>query len=253
MSRRDDRRDAAQMHIADMNLRYFRETQDSVATARLYKPGQASQMPVADARFEATAVEVVDSDTVSAVLAAPCLGVVAALDFASYRNPGGGYAGGSLAQEEAMCSESNLYNVLDQLRGRYYEPNKATINDNLYTDKSLYVNDVVFERGSVVRRADVIVCAAPNMGAALGNGRSVGECQEAMEERVRAVMSIAADNGVDHLVLGAFGCGVFKNDPGHVAGLFKTWLADYPGRFEKVVFAIPAGGANHEAFAEVFS
>lgn len=252
MSKKDERRFAAQMHIADMERRFRRDTSDSVATARLYNPGKASSLPVPAPRYGKTKIEVAGTDTVSAVLDAPPSGIVAVLDFASYRNAGGGYDNGAMAQEEAMCAESNLFNILDRMRSRFYEPNRKTINDNLYTDKALYLKSVAFERDPRCAFADVIVCAAPNAGAAKEKGRALSECEEAMRERCRAVLNVAAANNVDHLVLGAYGCGVFKNDPHFVANCFKEWLEEHPGCFEKVVFAILKGGENLGAFQEVF-
>ena len=253
MSKKDDRRFEAQMHIADMNRRYARETADSVAQTILYQPGKARNLvPQPPHGTSRPKVVVKPTDTVSAILDGAGHGRVCALDFASYRHPGGGYANGSLAQEEAMCSESNLYNILDKHWTRFYEPNKSSLNDSLYTDKAMLVPDVIFERGRAKAIADVIVCAAPNIGAAKKNRVSDEECIQALSERIEAVMKIAAQNEADYLVLGAYGCGVFKNDPEKVAEMFMRWLDGNPGYFKEVIFAIKPGGPNFGAFKDVF-
>jgi uncharacterized protein (TIGR02452 family) len=58
-----------------------------------------------------------------------------------------------------------------------------------------------------------------------------------------------AENYVDFPILGAFGCGVFKQNPTEVANIFKELINNY--EFKGVLFAIP-GGANLQAFIDVF-
>ena len=115
----------------------------------------------------------------------------------------------------------------------------------------MYVPGVVFERDWRRQEADVIVCAAPNAASACAHGANTWDCAHALRDRVDAVMRVAAGNGVDHLVLGAFGCGVFGNDPGMAAVWFRDWLRDHPGVFERVTFAIPGPGANNAEFRRV--
>ena len=67
-------------------------------------------------------------------------------------------------------------------------------------------------------------------------------------------MKIAAENKVDTLILGAFGCGVFKQDPEQVALIFDEFLStDFENVFETVIFAIPdRNSKNYKAFERVF-
>ena len=174
-----------------------------------------------------------------------------ALDFASYTNPGGGYDRGAWAQEEALCAESNLFEILSGLRELYYTPNKQTIRGGLYSDRALYLTDVLFTAEAGPFKRDVIVCAAPNRSRAMEANRSAQECDNDMRRRVVTVLQIAADQHVESLVLGAFGCGVFGNDPVFVASAFKEWIDAHPGVFREVVFAVP-GGPNLSAFEDVF-
>lgn len=250
MSKRDDRKFAAALHITEMNERFYRETQDAIATAARYRESKAETFCFAPARFSKTKISVDGIDAVSAVMSAPA--PVAVLDFASYHNPGGGYANGAWAQEEALCAESNLFSVLDALYDDYYKPHKKSHNGGLYTSDGLYLHDICFVRDDNWRTADVIVVAAPNAGAARSNGYDEEEISQALKRRIEAVLNIAANEGVDNLVLGAFGCGVFANSPQDTAKIFKEWLEEHDGIFDNVVFAVPAGGANYEAFCEVF-
>ena len=68
------------------------------------------------------------------------------------------------------------------------------------------------------------------------------------------MFSAAAQNGADILVLGAFGCGVFQNNPEVVARAYKETIATFPARFEKIEFAVyctPSDTRNFEVFRRV--
>eukprot|EP00759_Apiculatamorpha_spiralis_P011049 PhF_6_TR18522/c0_g1_i1/m.27057 len=69
--------------------------------------------------------------------------------------------------------------------------------------------------------------------------------------KIRRLLHAAAMNEVDHLVLSAFGCGVFKNPPEQVAEIFSLVLQDYGGYFKSVTFAVL--GSSYDVFASVFS
>ena len=248
-TRKDERRADAEKHIKTMNAVFANETAQSFQGIREYKDGEARELPAPEATAEATEIAVNRTDTVSAVYSAK--GKVIVLDFASFTKPGGGYANGAWAQEEAICSESNLYPILVKKKESFYDANRQYARGGLYTDRSMFVPDVVFARGGSVRKAGVIVTAAPNRIWALENHRDEKEIDADLVNRVETVMAIAADQGCDTLILGAFGCGVFGNDPVRVAALFKQWLNAHPGVFAKVVFAIP-GGPNLDAFQDAF-
>ena len=78
---------------------------------------------------------------------------VAILNFASYKNPGGGYLKGSFAQEEALCSESTLYPVLAKFEQTYYDWNREHLNHALYTNRALYSPSIVFESSGYIHTA----------------------------------------------------------------------------------------------------
>ncbi|HLK97933.1 MAG TPA: TIGR02452 family protein [Hymenobacter sp.] len=61
-----------------------------------------------------------------------------------------------------------------------------------------------------------------------------------MQRRIRQVLGIAALHKCEVLVLGAWGCGVFQNDPQQIARLFAEALAEpgIRGRFRRLDFAI---------------
>lgn len=174
------------------------------------------------------------------------------LNFASYKYPGGGFLKGSYAQEEALCHDSTLYNVLSDKRfEKEYEQNRQDLNRGLYHNMAIYSRYVTFVRkdNDVIHECDVLTCAAPNRSAALKAGVTEEENLQALEERVCFVLDIMKENGVDIVFLGAWGCGVFGQDPAVVAKLFKRHLSKYS--FGKVIFAIN-DKEKYEVFKNVF-
>lgn len=180
-----------------------------------------------------------DTDTVSSIFNHCNEGVVAALNFASYKNAGGCFLGGSTAQEECLCHASYLYNVLRECNS-YYEYNNAHKNNALYTNRALYTESVRFFNNQKSVCCDVITCAAPNYYSAYKYRKMDKDSNSiALKQRIKFVLDVAEYNKVDTLILGAFGCGVFGQDPREVATIFKEELASH--NFNKIIFAIPSG------------
>ena len=251
---RDVRAFRAKQHTAEMAARYGREIDNAVSDTKIYRyiRGKAGEFQIPAIRYPETAVSVVAADAVSAVLQHAGTGKTAVLSFASYRNPGGGFLVGSMAQEEALCHESFLYNVLTEFRD-YYDVNARDTNRGLYRDTALYTPGVVFRRNAETAVCDVITCASPNWRAARNRGVTHEENARALTARIRFILNVAAEQKVDALILGAFGCGVFAQDPREVAEIFADALKrDFAGRFARAVFAVPdAGSENYTAFRDV--
>jgi uncharacterized protein (TIGR02452 family) len=173
-------------------------------------------------------------------------GLVAALNFASARNPGGGYVNGAQAQEEALCRASALYTCLRNARA-FYDHHRAH-RDPFYTDRVIYSPAVpVFrdERGGLLDEpftVGFLTAAAPNAGVVRRTApERAGELPGALVVRAERVLETAAARGCRRLVLGAWGCGVFQNDPASVAGAFRALLTDggrFAPVFDHVVFAV---------------
>lgn len=200
-------------------------------------------------------VEVVDATTQDAAreLAGEPGGVVL-LNYASARNPGGGFLGGARAQEEEVCRCSGLYPLLVP-QNEYYETNR-TQHSALYTDYIIYSRDVPFFRTSGQASwleepfvASVITAPAPNAGAILQNEPdAVAKIPETFVRRWRNILVVAAARGHRTVLLGAWGCGAFRNDPEVAASTVAPWLSSprFAGCFDRVVFAIPGGGRSGE-------
>lgn len=180
-----------------------------------------------------------DTDTVSSIFTHYNEGIVAALNFASYKNAGGCFLGGSTAQEECLCHASYLYNVLKECDS-YYEYNNRHKNNALYTNRALYTANIRFFKNQKSVCCDIITCAAPNYYAAkkyLNIDTNLNS--KALKQRIKFVLDIAEYKNVDTLILGAFGCGVFGQDPREVATIFNEELKTH--NFNKIIFAIPSG------------
>ena len=198
-------------------------------------------------------------------------------NFASATNPGGGVVNGSSAQEESLCRCSTLYfnlNVREMWDG-FYSPHREA-RDPLHNDDVIYTPDVVVFKSDTAyprtlpeaewRTLDVITCAAPNlrerpsnrMNAGDGDVRveiSAADLQALHERRLRRILDVAAENGTEAIVLGAFGCGAFRNDPQVVATAAKKVVVEYRHAFRTIEFAVycrPGDTANYDAFAAAF-
>ncbi|MGW5420547.1 TIGR02452 family protein [Streptomyces sp. NPDC003943] len=171
---------------------------------------------------------------------------VAVLNFASARNPGGGYLNGAQAQEEALCRCSALYATL--LRApEYYEHHRAE-RDPFYTDRVIHSPDVPVFRNDGGRLLDepftvgFLTSPAPNAGVIQRRTPELADrVPAALATRAERVLETAAAHGYRRLVLGAWGCGVFRNDPAVVAGVFKALLTGggrFARHFDEIVFGV---------------
>lgn len=168
------------------------------------------------------------------------------MNFASAKNPGGGFLGGSSAQEESLARSSGLYACINQMK-QMYEANRAH-RSCLYTDHMIYSPRVPVIRdddGVLLENpycASFLTVPAVNAGAVRNNEpKNVDRIAPTMIQRMERLLSVAVIQGHDYLILGAWGCGVFKNDAGNVAQWFYDHLignATFQARFNTVVFAV---------------
>lgn len=178
--------------------------------------------------------------------------------------PGGGFLNGAEAQEEALCRASALYDCLLCARD-YYERNRAN-SSCLYLDLAIATPRVPFFRddtGELLERpvfASVITAPAPNAGAVKRNEPALAlEIEPCLRRRAELVLSAAVSSGIDTLVLGAWGCGVFQNDPSVVAATFEGLLRGgqfWATQLRRVVFAVydpTAAGPNYQSFKNIFA
>jgi uncharacterized protein (TIGR02452 family) len=173
-------------------------------------------------------------------------GTVAALNFASAKNPGGGFLGGSQAQEESLARASALVATLERHMA-YYEANRKSPS-LLYTDHMIVSSRVPVFRDENDRLLEtpwevtIITSPAPNAGAMAKNEPGkLDQVIPTFRRRIEQILSAAVVFEQSALVLGAWGCGVFGNDPATVAGLFGEFLlrdGPFARAFEHVAFAV---------------
>lgn len=168
---------------------------------------------------------------------------VCALNFASAKHPGGGFLGGARAQEESLCRSSGLYGCIN---GDPMYREHAPTRGGFYTNAAIYSPGVPVFRGDDGDllpdpfRCGFVTAPAVNAGTYLkdGGGKQKEVTRE-MADRIDKVLTIMAGHGHDAAVLGAWGCGVFKNDPDLIATLFREALVTrFSGCFRMVVFAV---------------
>ena len=173
-------------------------------------------------------IEVINSDSVSALVEYNKSGKTAVLNMASYKRPGGGVINGARAQEECLFRCSNLGQVISK--------NFYPLQDNelLWTNDSVFFKDVNYGymKDTTV---DVITIAAINL-----NQQSTNDYIGLTKNKIRLMLSMAIKNDIDNIILGAWGCGVFGNDPNKMSTMFKEVITDegYSSFFKNIIFAI---------------
>lgn len=171
---------------------------------------------------------------------------VCCLNFASAKNPGGGFLSGAHAQEEALARASGLYRCLEPQR-EMYQTNR-NCGTCLYTDNMIYSPLVPVFRNDRDALLDdyytvsVITAPAVNAGAVKDNEpQNIGRIKPVMLSRMEKLLSVAIAHQQTTLILGAWGCGVFRNNKEEVAAWFASFLqADdrFRHAFSKIVFAV---------------
>ncbi|MFI1258104.1 TIGR02452 family protein [Streptomyces netropsis] len=235
----------------------------AVRGTRLYGP-EPVPVPEPGAGAGATVFEVTAEGSLDAARRVAAEGTVAVLNFASARNPGGGYLNGAQAQEEALCRGSALYTCLREVP-EFYAAHRADPSP-FYSHRVIHSPGVpVFrdDRGALLEAhftAGFLTSPAPNAGViARREPERTARVPATLATRAGRVLEVAAAHGYRRLVLGAWGCGVFRNDPAQVAAAFHGHLTGegrFAGRFEHVVFGVldrTADSPTRAAFARVFA
>jgi len=191
-----------------------------------------------------TNISIADTDTFGA---ASAYDNACCLNFASHKRPGGGYESVRNipmpinTQEEDIFRRSNLPEIMDTPEIRKYYP--------LMGLKGLYCDEVLVTKNSklvpVVPFATSIVTVP-----AVVNPQH--KDLQLVTDKIKRILEIAAENNHKVLILGAWGCGVFNNDPQFVSGVFKNFLNNqFQGVFETVVYAIPGKHSkNYQLFEQ---
>lgn len=218
----------------------------SVRGTRSYPPD--GSVPQTSGGLHHTEVAVENETTLAAVrqlLDGGCNPV--ALNFAAATHPGGGFLNGARAQEEYLARSSGLYaclrdNPMYDFHRSHYDP--------LYTNYAIYSPRVpVFRTDDGIQLLEepytVGIITSPAVNAANLDTPRRSEIAPAMWQRILKVLAIGILHGHDSIVLGAWGCGAFGNEPTEIAGLFeRALLENFKDAYCRVVFAILDGSAE---------
>ncbi len=198
-------------------------------------------------------------------------------NFANAKHPGGGVAKGATAQEESLCRCSTLYCSLstNEMYERFYGPHRQEKN-------IIYNGDIIYTPGVYVFRTDdgemnvmnedewysvnVITCAAPNLsnpGEYFISGMKSPKWGKPSDEdlfaiherRLAGIMKAACDRENEVIILGAFGCGAFANNPEIVAEASMNVVDRYLYSFKTIEFAVycsPRDRRNYDVFMKKF-
>lgn len=195
---------------------------------------------------------------------------VAVHNFASASNPGGGVVRGAGAQEECLCRCSGLFFSLNTpaMWNGFYTPHRDA-HDPIHNDDIIYTPEVtVFKSDTAIPKlmpeedwydVDVITCAAPNLRPNPSNQYNSGDGNKAAsikdkdllalhEKRLGRILDVAVENGDEAIVLGAFGCGAFLNNPEVVALAAKNVVKNYINAFRVIEFAVYCGARDERNF-----
>ena len=240
------------------------ETVSAIENSKLFRPEDfPNEFDLLKIEGE-TSIEVTDETTLEAAkrickedeTANPFV-----LNFASAKNPGGGFLGGAQAQEESLARSSSLYPCLTKFPEMYkFNRGRRTM---LYSDYMIYSANVpVFRNddGSLTYKPYLVsFLTSPAVNAGVIKQRNSDEADEietVNKQRARKFLWIANQNKHKTLILGAWGCGVFQNDPNSIAKMFAELLnGEFENCFERVIMAIYDRTQTkkvYNAFVEVF-
>ena len=201
---------------------------------------------------------------------------VAVHNFASASNPGGGVERGATAQEECLCRCSTLFPCLKmpELWEQFYKPHRAAHNP-IHNDDIIYTLEIVVFKSDTANpkllpeqdwyKVNVITCAAPNLRERPSNQYNSGDGNKAVkitdkalkeihEKRLKRILDVAYQNGNEVVILGAFGCGAFANNPNVVAMAAKEVIKEYQYKFKTIEFAVycsPRDDSNYRIFKRI--
>lgn len=207
-------------------------------TARVSIPPEAALPAGGGSSFPETLIQVSNETTLGAsrrLVEQGCKPL--ALNFANGIHPGGGFLSGAKAQEEVLCRSSALFPTLagDPMYAAHRQRPRLDASDwaILSPDVPVFRKD----DGTELPQPwllDFITCAAP---VAYRIGQP--EAGDLLQKRIQRVLAIAQAYGYTVLVLGAWGCGAFHNDPQRTAADFRDALQnEFRGAFSTILFAI---------------
>jgi len=255
----------ANIQIFSDTLKYIHEHRLSPFQIKLYLRDSSSLESSSFEFSEPTKIWVINTTTFQIIKTLLEQGLKPlVLDMANRSSPGGSVLEGSPAQEETLCRQSNLYQGLKQaqVNGYYPIPECGGIlikNVTFFRDDNYNFLAHAFQVDMFASAAyDCNLAHKPDLEKNLsGYDRpdTEAEYEEGTKTKIRIMLKAAKANGNDSLILSAFGCGAFKNDPIQMSIWYKEVLnePDFQNAFKVVAFAIQdIGQGNFQVFKKTF-
>lgn len=174
-------------------------------------------------------VSVVETDTITTAINLHGQGRTCILNMASPKRAGGGVINGAKAQEECLFRCTNLFESVFQT---FYP---LGVDESLYTTEALIIKDKDYNVIPEPIEVDCITVAALNLNK---QSFSDEEYNEITKKKIDMMLNLASAYRCDNLVLGAWGCGVFDNEPVDIAKLFLEVIKNSGYNFKNIVFGV---------------
>lgn len=192
-----------------------------------------------------TTINVINVDTLTCcqILSDQGLNVLG-LNMAAPGHPGGGVGRGCFAQEENCFRRSNYFLALPKIPELYPIPENGCI----YTKTITVIKDQKYQLLEKPFTVSMVACAALRHPPMKSNGEYLKDSdQQLMKDKIDQIFQTGLLNQHDCLVLSAFGCGAFGNNPTIVAELFNEAIKKYWGCFKNITFAVLSYKDNNYA------
>jgi uncharacterized protein (TIGR02452 family) len=191
--------------------------------------------------FKPKNIKVINHDCVNTAKILEWTGKTCILNMASAKQRGGGVERGAMAQEEELCRRSNLWYAL---LPEYYPVGET---DFIYSKNIKFFKDSEY---NLINRfkCDVITVAAPNLRNLIFEELDEDWYFDIITEKIKQILLMPLQNKCENLVLSAFGCGVFRNDPLFISKMFEAGILENSLPYKNIVFAITGKKDNNENF-----
>lgn len=243
------------------NHGYYNNTFDqNISKAVLYTPTELEKLSVDIPTDTPNAkISLYNQDTCECAKRFINNGYTCILNFASAKNVGGGFLNGAMAQEEAICRNSTLYASINSADAKQYYDYNNSHNNELYSDYTIFSPCVEVFRDckGILLNSPYTISAITSPAVNINRARNVSktDISNCMFQRAEYILKIAIINDVKNLILGAWGCGVFRNSPKDISEMFRYLLfeKDYIKCFNNISFAVYGRNPeNYNAFEQTF-
>ena len=221
---------------------------EQIKKVKLYTPEQIaylSEKAIPERRAESARIVLRNQDTLEAAFdlhqhRKPDEKPVLVLNFANPHRPGGGIRSKPGTQEEHLCVKTTVLCSLETEEARSFYQTNLDCGTQAQTDTILISpNTMVIRNPDLSLREDPFPIAVMTVSAPIASRMEPEELpmlENILHNRIHGMIRTAIEEGYSRVVLGAWGCGSFGNDPALVAKLFYDALQAYTGDVVMAVF-----------------